>query len=266
MRRLTRAVYDGAAARRGDPEERPRVRVLPGPGALCVLVVVLLLITAASVWKSLSETPEVPVTQAEMSGGVAQDLSTDGLSTDKRASGEGSSGVPSTADTAGNGGTAAQQTDRTGAQVVVVYVTGQVQAPGVVELPVGSRVGDAVEAVGGAGPDADLGAVNMARILVDGEHIVLPAPGESAPDPAGATGAGGGGAAAGAAGDGATCVDLNTADEQGLQALDGIGPALAGRIVAHRDQVGSFNSVEQLEDVSGIGPALVQRIAQGSCQ
>lgn len=266
MRRLTRAVYDGAAARRGDPEERPRVRVLPGPGALCVLVVVLLLITAASVWRSLSGTPEVPVTQAGMSGGSPQDLAADGLPTGNQTDEDTSSGNLPTGTPAGSGGGAVLHTDPTGTQVVVVYVTGQVQDPGVVELPAGSRVGDAVEAVGGAGPGADLAAVNMARVLVDGEHIVLPAPGETVPDPGGATGSAGGGADAGTSAVGATCVDLNTADEQGLQALDGIGPALAGRIVAHRDQVGSFTSVEQLDDVPGIGPALVQRISQDSCQ
>lgn len=101
----------------------------------------------------------------------------------------------------------------------------------------------------------------MARILVDGEHIVLHRPGEGPAPSAGPAGSGGPAPAAGS-----TCVDLNTADEQALQALDGIGPALAARIVAHREQVGSFTSVEELDDVSGIGPTLVQRISQGTCQ
>jgi competence protein ComEA len=62
-----------------------------------------------------------------------------------------------------------------------------------------------------------------------------------------------------------TCVDLNTADQTALETLDGVGPALAGRILSYRDQVGSIASADQLDEVPGIGPTLVQRIAAGAC-
>lgn len=130
---------------------------------------------------------------------------------------------------------------------VVVDVVGAVAVPGVVRLPTGSRVVDAVTAAGGPAPDADIGALNMARVLVDGEQIVVPRPGESVPA---------GSAPVATADD---RVDLNTADETALDALPGIGPVLAQRIVAHRED-GPYTSVDELGDVSGIGPTLLERL------
>lgn len=123
---------------------------------------------------------------------------------------------------------------------VVVHVVGAVNAPGVVRLPAGSRVLDAVSAAGGATSSADLSAVNLARTLVDGEQIAVPVPGE-APAP-GDVGRG--------------LVDLNTATEAELDALPGVGPVLAGRIVAARP----FSAVDELDDISGVGPAVLARL------
>lgn len=263
MRRLTEAVYDGAALRRGDHVEPVRRRVLPGPGALVVVAVVVVLITSASVWRHLSP-PGGDGATVESGGAVPASVGTSGEPGGDPAEQEGRVGGGAGAPTGTPGPTpqtSGTTTSPPGGPRVVVYVTGRVVSPGVVELDTGSRVLDAVNAVGGPLPDADLESVNMARILVDGEHIVLHRPGEGPAPSAGPAGSGGPAPAAGS-----TCVDLNTADEQALQALDGIGPALAARIVAHREQVGSFTSVEELDDVSGIGPTLVQRISQGTCQ
>ncbi|GAA3807393.1 hypothetical protein CSO01_19430 [Cellulomonas soli] len=130
---------------------------------------------------------------------------------------------------------------------LVVHVVGQVAAPGIARLPAGSRVVDAVTAAGGALPEADLAALNMARLLVDGEQIVVPALGDQVS---------GGVAGAGAQAPGDGRVDLNTADVAALDALPGIGPVLAQRIVDHR-ATQPFASVDDLDDVSGIGPALL---------
>ena len=131
---------------------------------------------------------------------------------------------------------------------VVVAVAGDVQAPGLVRLPAGSRVDDAVRAAGGAlTPDA-LGLLNLARVLVDGEQVLVgvePPPG--APAAGGAGSAGGAGAPA--------LVDLNAATVSDLDALPGIGPVLAQRIVDWRSDNGSFASVDQLREVTGIGEA-----------
>ncbi|WP_321575501.1 helix-hairpin-helix domain-containing protein [Oerskovia douganii] len=135
---------------------------------------------------------------------------------------------------------------------VVVHVVGAVAAPGLVTVPEGSRVADALTAAGDATPDADLAGVNLAREVVDGEQIVVPRPGEvvaAAPGPA----SGGNEASTGP-------VDLNAADEAALDALSGIGPVLAARIVEWREANGPFTTVEELGEVSGIGDALLARL------
>ncbi|MBC7291047.1 MAG: ComEA family DNA-binding protein [Actinotalea sp.] len=141
---------------------------------------------------------------------------------------------------------------RTAGQVVLVHVVGRVHQPGVVELPAGSRVVDAVTAAGGATTEADLSGLNLARPVVDGEQVVVPRPGEDVPpvDVAGP-------APPGAPGPASGVTDLNRASVAELEALPGIGPVLASRIVAHRDQHGPFASVDDLQAVRGIGPALL---------
>ncbi len=140
---------------------------------------------------------------------------------------------------------------------VVVHVVGQVAAPGLVTVATDARVADALDAAGGATPDADLAALNLARAVTDGEQIHVPRPGEvfAAPPPAspGAPSTGGGGA-------GGAVVDLNAADAAALDTLPGIGPVLAERIVAWRDENGPFTAVDELGEVSGIGPAVLEDV------
>ena len=131
------------------------------------------------------------------------------------------------------------------AATIVVHVVGEVTAPGVVQLPAGSRVTDAVEAAGGPTTGADLGALNLARTLADGEQVRVPAPGEAPV------------AAAGAAAPGPGPVDLNAATVADLDALPGIGPVLAERIVTWRTANGRFTRVAELAEVAGIGPAVL---------
>jgi competence protein ComEA len=134
---------------------------------------------------------------------------------------------------------------------VVVSVVGLVAKPGLVTLPVGSRVADALAAAGGLLPRADPASVNLAAPLADGQQIAVGVPG--------ATGAPVGPAPSG--GTPAAKVDLNTATVEQLDALPGIGPVLAQRIVDYRTQQGRFRSVDQLDDVPGIGPALYARLS-----
>ncbi len=159
------------------------------------------------------------------------------------------------AGTAGTAGTA----DGTVAEDLVVHVTGQVRDPGVVELPAGSRVVDAVRAAGGLTDQADQSTVNLARALVDGEQLWVGRPGEEPPagwaPPAAAPGGAAGGGGAGGAGGGADPppLDLNTATQADLEELPGVGPVTAGHILAWRDEHGRFSRVEELLEVSGIG-------------
>lgn len=142
-----------------------------------------------------------------------------------------------------------------GAGVVVVDVAGRVRRPGVVELPVGSRVVDALEAAGGVRGGVDLSGLNLARVLVDGEQVLVGAP--SAPAPAvGAVPGTSPGATAPAA-----LVDLNTADQAALEALPDIGPVTAQAILAWRTEHGGFTAVQELLEVDGIGPATLETLA-----
>jgi competence protein ComEA len=145
---------------------------------------------------------------------------------------------------------------------VVVHVVGQVGKPGLVRLRVGARVADALEAAGGATRRADVAALNLARVVVDGEQILVPKPGES-PPPAGAVGSGASGGAAGAGGGGGGAgglVNLNTADLAALDSLPGVGPVLAQRILDWRTEHGRFTSVEELGEVSGIGDKMLSQL------
>jgi competence protein ComEA len=125
----------------------------------------------------------------------------------------------------------------TGGPQVVVDVAGKVRHPGIVRLPLGSRVDDAVRAAGGPLPGAGFEGLNRARKLADGEQVLVGAPA----------------AAAGAAVGGDGRVDLNAADVTALDALPGIGPVLAQKIVDWRTEHGRFTSADQLREVGGIG-------------
>ncbi|GAA2712917.1 hypothetical protein GCM10010315_17470 [Streptomyces luteosporeus] len=133
-----------------------------------------------------------------------------------------------------------------GARDVVVDVAGKVRQPGVRRLPAGSRVEDALEAAGGVRPGTDTSGLNRARVLVDGELILVGAGPGAVPPPGGPAAGTAPGAAAGP-------VSLNSATAEQLEALPGVGPVLARHIVDYRDQHGGFRSVADLQHVTGIG-------------
>lgn len=143
-----------------------------------------------------------------------------------------------------------------GEDTLTVHVAGAVAAPGLVELPVGARVADALEAAGGLVLDADTSPLNLARELADGERVDVGRIGD--PTPAGGTGPGVDSTTPGGAG---APIDLNRATADQLEVLPGVGPVLASRIVAHREANGPFTEVGQLRDVSGIGEKTFQDLA-----
>ena len=170
----------------------------------------------------------------------------------------------STASGAGAGGAAGSSTTASNAATeVVVHVAGAVARPGVQRLDGGARVIDAVDAAGGAQPDADLARVNLAAPLEDGQQVYVPRLGEAAPPvPAGGgaeTASGSGGGTAGAS-EAQGPVNLNTAGVDELDTLPGVGPATAQAIVDHRDENGPFTSVDDLLDVRGIGDAKLDEL------
>jgi len=147
---------------------------------------------------------------------------------------------------------ASETTEPTVAEIVV-HVVGAVKNPGVYTLPAGSRAEDAIEAAGGQGADAAADAINLARVLQDGEQLVLPTK-EQVASGQNAGGAGGGTAGSGGAG-GATAgkVDLNRATVADLDTLPGVGPSTAQKIVDDRTKNGPFKKIEDLMRVTGIG-------------
>lgn len=138
---------------------------------------------------------------------------------------------------------------------LVVSVSGKVQRPGLVEVPDGARVADALQAAGGALPGTDLTALNLARRVTDGEQVAVgvPAAPDAAPGPGATPGGAGGGGSGSAAGAPAGKVDLNAATPDQLDALPGVGPVTAQRILEWRTRNGRFARLEQLREVEGIG-------------
>ena len=125
------------------------------------------------------------------------------------------------------------------AETIIVHVSGSVHRPGLVTVPSSARIADVIAAAGGATPGADLGGLNLAATVRDGDQVVVPMPGETSPASGGST----------------QGIDLNRSTAAELEELPGVGPVLAARIVAFRESNGPFSVVEDLLDVGGIGEA-----------
>ncbi|MBV9213129.1 MAG: helix-hairpin-helix domain-containing protein [Actinobacteria bacterium] len=132
----------------------------------------------------------------------------------------------------------------------LVQVAGEVNRPGVYRVPAGARVSDAVQKAGGLTSNAEQAGINLVARVQDGQQVIVPRKGAGpAPVAGGATAAAGG--TGGASGSGP--VSLSSATAAQLEALDGIGPTLAQRIVAYRQAHGGFRSIDELRQVQGIG-------------
>ncbi|MGW3629563.1 helix-hairpin-helix domain-containing protein [Streptomyces sp. NPDC005122] len=166
---------------------------------------------------------------------------------------EGGSGVtePSPAEPGGAAGAA--NTAGPAGTVIVVDVSGKVRRPGLQRLPAGSRVEDALRAAGGVRSGADTKGLNRARLLVDGEQVVVGAPALVAVPGSGGVPLAGGAGGPGSGTAPSAPVSLNTATVDQLDTLPGVGPVLAQHIIEYRTEHGGFRSVDELREVKGIG-------------
>ena len=217
-------------------------RVVLGPAQLAAVAVVVALALAVTCWWVVRGDAE-PV--EDVRAAPAPGLVTVAEPTAR----------PDAAQTAGTGSETGSGSGTTPA-TVTVDVAGKVRRPGIAVLDAGSRVVDALAAAGGAKAGVDLMGLNLARVLVDGEQVLV---GE--PAPAGAAAAASPPAGQTPTGGPATLVNLNTATAAELDTLPQVGPVTATSILAWRDEHGGFTSVDELLEVDGIGEVTLGRIA-----
>lgn len=225
------------------PTPRWRVSIPQAIGGLCALLLLVLALLGALLWRGGQDTQNSELASSALAELPAV-LASESLGASARSSAQ---ATPGSSDAQEEG------------SELVVSVVGAVEHPGIVTLAPGARVDDALRHAAPY-PDAQVHALNLAQKLSDGEQLYVPAAGEELP-PAGAQGAGAGGAgsasgsASGGAAAGSGMVALNSASAADLVVLPGVGQKTAEAIIAHRDSLGGFQSVEQLMDVKGIGPA-----------
>ncbi|WP_172169787.1 ComEA family DNA-binding protein [Brevibacterium sp. CT2-23B] len=276
-------VYTADTAGEEEPVEPRRVR-LPVLAALGIATVGILVLAFFLFRPAAQHSPVGGGDDPGQGTGTGQSPAATGEGGETGEAGEGSAGSAAEQE----GAASAKSANANGE--VTVHITGAVNDPSVVTLKAGARVQDAVEAAGGLSAGADGEAVNLARVLADGEQIHIPTEGEepaagvdgadangtgangtgqdgTGQDGTGSSGSGGGGAggggspgsadssaaASGGAPGQAGKVDLNTADATTLETLPGVGPVTAEAIISHRTQQ-PFASVDDLLLVKGIGP------------
>lgn len=247
--------YDGGAQGSADALPESVVQDAPGAGAMgpalrwrvglpvALLIAALAVLGGAWFWVQVAAGQPQAVPLSDVSpqqSGPAGDAETPGQGTARAEP----SGVPA-------------ESPQTG--TVVIHVAGAVAVPGVVKLPAGSRVHQAISEAGGAMPSADLNRLNLAAVLADGQKLYVPLAGESIPAELPGSAAAGQDPGTGTA-SGAGKVNLNTASVEDLDALPKVGPVLAQRIVDWRKEHGPFKSVEELDAVDGVGPKMLETL------
>ena len=227
-----------------------RGRVALGPTQLAVVALLVAAGLAVTCWwvvRADAGPVEVPPVRASTGPLVS------GLPTSSGAGGLPADASPAAAGAAPGSSASPGSGARAGGGTVTVDVEGKVRRPGIVVLDAGARVVDALHRAGGARRGIDLTGLNLARVLVDGEQLLV---GVRAPASALAAAP-----STSAGSPGVALVDLNTADQTQLEALPEVGPVTAQAILTWRDQHGGFTSVDELLEVDGIGDATLAQIA-----
>lgn len=226
--------------------EGPGVRIDPGRRGSALLSVIAIgaVVAAALGLFGTGGTVVGPSTVAVVEG------QTSAVSAEPVSAVLGAPAVSVSADAAGS--VAAAVTGSTPPGEIIVAVTGAVTRPGIVTLTPGSRVADAIAAAGGVVDGTDYTGLNLAAKLADGDSVVVGGTGQGIRSSGTSAAAPGSTTSTGGPGD---LVDLNAADQATLETLPGVGPVMAGNILAWRETNGGFTAVDQLQEITGIGPA-----------
>ena len=238
------------------PLRSPRIRWRTGRRAAALLCLLAAVFLGWFWWQAANATAEVSplssINPTEASRPVDPEPETGPSAAPDNSPGDGD----------GDGGGGGRGQSGSGADSrdsITVHVAGAVVRAGIVELPRGSRLHEAIAAAGGGAPGADPDQLNLAAVLEDGQQVVVPRQGETVPaasapvSDAGARGSPGSGSPP-AAGK----INLNTAGAEELATLPRVGPVLAQRIVDWRKQHGDFQRVEELDAVDGFGPKMLE--------
>ncbi len=151
-------------------------------------------------------------------------------------------------------------------ELVIVHITGAVKTPGIVKLPEGARIEDAIDKAGGLTEDADISDINLAYVLEDGIKIKIPTISEEKNEEIIINSSGEGIVEKEISNNSENkIININKANETDLQTLPGIGASLAGRIVEYRNSNGKFNEIEDIKNVSGIGDSKYENIKNLIC-
>ncbi|MFD6061815.1 helix-hairpin-helix domain-containing protein [Rhodococcus wratislaviensis] len=232
-----------AERRRGGfslPDRWRDARFDPGRSGALVLIVVGIVVATATVLGVRNDRPEAQAVPSLPAAGVHSLTPAPGP-------------APTSPDAAASAPAPAEE--------IVVSVVGLVASAGLVRLPPGSRVADALAAAGGVRDGGDTLGLNLAQRLSDGDQVLVGAATTQAPPSAvGGASAGSPGTAGAAAAPGGGLVNLNTATETELDALPGVGPVTAAAIVAWRTTNGTFTDISQLGEVDGIGPVRLEKL------
>ncbi|MEE1039061.1 MAG: helix-hairpin-helix domain-containing protein [Eubacterium sp.] len=147
---------------------------------------------------------------------------------------------------------------------IIVDISGEVVNPMVIELPAGSRIQDAISGAGGLTKNADISTVNRAEKLEDGTKILIPSKNETSDGNISSSESSSGSASTNIK-ENNNRVNINKADSEELRTLDGVGPAMAERIITYRNENGSFKAIEDLKNVSGIGDKTFEKLKNNIC-
>ena len=145
---------------------------------------------------------------------------------------------------------------------IYIHITGEVLSPGVIVLPKGSRIIDAIEKGGGVTENADLSKINLVYVLTDGQKLIIPSINDERNEIENNIITNGESNITQGESNGKGKVNINTASQTELETIEGVGPSLANKIIEYRKKNGRYKTIDELKNVSGIGESKYETIKE----